>query len=67
MMHMASEHLDPELPDIWFGQYAVQPTLPEDLRTNLRLAFPLPAMDVGADARFGLLLDSLHRVHAVHF
>jgi hypothetical protein len=37
------------------------------LTTNLCLAFPLPAMDLGADARFGVLLDSLPRLHAAHF
>ncbi len=67
MMHMGAEHMNPDVPDIWFGRLRDGPLVPGDLKTNLCLAFPLPAIDIGADARFGVLLDSLQRLHAAHF
>ncbi len=52
--------IDPDAPDVSFGKSSSQPTMPEDLKRNLGLAFPLPPEDTDADARFSVLLARLH-------
>ncbi len=66
MMHMAAEHMDPDVPDIWFRRHGLKPLVAEDLKTNLCLAFPLPPMDDGASPLFGALLHNLRHVHPAH-